>query len=307
MIDNKIIILKKKTRLDDLIYRYNTLNQAKFYIESLGADFNEYVEEHETYQNVLKKAAEILSRFGRLHIVESKYLPSFIFGEKDLVVAVGRDGLVVNTLKYLTNHCIIGVNPDPKRYDGVLLPFSVEDLNYIVPVTLKGAQSVKEITMAKATLNDSQTLYAVNDFFIGHKSHESARYEVTYLDETEKQSSSGIIVSTGFGSTGWLKSVLAGAAGVANAFLNKKIKLTKQMNWDDQSLYFSVREPFPSKNTKTNTIFGEINREKKFKVLSQMPENGVIFSDGVESDFLVFNSGTEAKIQIAEKKGLLVV
>jgi len=307
MKDNKIIILKKKTRLDDLIYRYNTLSQAKFYIESLQADFNEYIEEHETYQNALNKTAEILSRFGRLHIVDSKFLPNFIFGEKDLVVAVGRDGLVVNTIKYLTNHCVIGVNPDPKRYDGVLLPFKVDDLNYIVPVTLKGGQSVKEITMAKVILNDKQTLYAVNDLFIGHKSHESARYEVTYLDEKEKQSSSGIIVSTGFGSTGWLKSVLAGASGVTSALLNKEIKLNKQMNWDDKKLYFSVREPFPSKNTKTNTVFGEITHEKRFKVLSQMPENGVIFSDGVESDFLVFNSGTEANIQIAEKKGLLVV
>ena len=38
-----------------------------------------------------------------------------------------------------------------------------------------------------------------------------------------------------------------------------------------------------------------------------MPEHGVIFSDGIEADFLEFNSGTHAVIKVAEKKGMLVV
>jgi hypothetical protein len=38
-----------------------------------------------------------------------------------------------------------------------------------------------------------------------------------------------------------------------------------------------------------------------------MPENGVIFSDGIESDFLEFNSGTEVVIAVAERQGRLIV
>jgi hypothetical protein len=38
-----------------------------------------------------------------------------------------------------------------------------------------------------------------------------------------------------------------------------------------------------------------------------MPDSGVIFSDGIESDFLNFNSGIEATIGIAEKRGHLVM
>ena len=37
-----------------------------------------------------------------------------------------------------------------------------------------------------------------------------------------------------------------------------------------------------------------------------MPENGIIFSDGIESDFLRFNSGTQATVGIAAKQGQLV-
>lgn len=37
-----------------------------------------------------------------------------------------------------------------------------------------------------------------------------------------------------------------------------------------------------------------------------MPENGVVFSDGIEADFLQFNSGTQATIGIARRRGRLV-
>jgi hypothetical protein len=40
---------------------------------------------------------------------------------------------------------------------------------------------------------------------------------------------------------------------------------------------------------------------------SQIPDQGVIFSDGVEADYLTFNSGAIAKVQIAERKTFLVI
>jgi len=38
-----------------------------------------------------------------------------------------------------------------------------------------------------------------------------------------------------------------------------------------------------------------------------MPCGGVIFSDGMESDYLEFNSGTDATIGLAREKANLVV
>jgi hypothetical protein len=37
-----------------------------------------------------------------------------------------------------------------------------------------------------------------------------------------------------------------------------------------------------------------------------MPENGVTFSDGIEADFLDFNSGITATIGVADRVGQLV-
>jgi NAD kinase len=306
--ENKIILIRRKTRLDDLISRFNTTSQARFYIEHLGADFADYQQEHDAYNQAVQKALDILSRFGRVQIVDRSFLSNFIFGRDDLIVAIGQDGLVANTLKYMDRQLLIGVNPDPKRWDGVLLPFKVIDLATIVPEIFKGRRKVKEVTMAKTKLNDGQTLYAVNDFFIGQKTHTSARYLIHYGSRSEPQSSSGIIISTGLGSTGWLRSILTGATAIVNINGERKQQLNlKPLRWDANQLYFSVREPFPSKISQASLVFGTVSKSKPLKILSQMAENGVVFSDGIESDFLEFNSGVEATITIADKKGMLVV
>ena len=163
--------------------------------------------------------------------------------------------------------------------------------------------------MAKAELNDGQKLYAVNDLFIGVRSHVSARYTISVGEASEQHSSSGLIVSTGLGSTGWFKSLMTGAARVATASSGGKVKMEphKGFAWDSDYLYYTVREPFPSKTSKATLVFGRITRNRPLKLISQTPEVGVIFSDGIESDFVAFNSGTQATITVAEKRGHLVV
>jgi len=307
--ENKIVLIKRKTRLEDLISRYNTIEQAKFYIEHLGSDFSDYIKEDDQYKKVLAIATNDLESLGRVQLVDRDYISNFIFGADDIVIAIGQDGLVANTLKYLSNQVLIGVNPDPRRWDGVLLPFVVNDLKLVVQDVMNKNRRVREVTMAKATLNDGQSIYAVNDLFIGQRTHVSSRYNIQIGNQNEYQSSSGIIVSTGLGSTGWMKSVLLGATSIVNQMSNRQICEPQQnsQNWNADYLYFSVREPFPSRITKANIVFGKVTNQCPMKISSQMPENGVIFSDGVENDFLNFNSGIEATITLAEKIGHLVV
>lgn len=221
---------------------------------------------------------------------------------------MGRDGLVANTLKYLDEQLLIGVNPDTDRWEGVLLPFAVEDMNLIIPEVFASGRPVRDVTMARAELNNGETLFGVNDLFIGPQTHTSARYSISIGDRNENHSSSGIIVSTGLGSTGWFRSILAGATGIAWSLQDKPVD-TKEMSfeWDADYLYFSVREPWPSKTSGASIVFGKLTSGKPLILVSHMPENGVIFSDGIESDFLQFNSGTRAIISLADKKGHLVV
>src|ERR1043166_2280140 len=165
--ENKTVLVVRNTRIDDLIVRFNSLGQAQFYVEHLGADFSDYLAEHDRYRKVVRVAEQHLKRLGRVQVIHREFLPNFVFGEQDTVVVVGQDGLVANTVKYLNGQPVIGINPDPSRWDGVLLPFVVEDLPKVLPDVWANRHSTKQVTMAQAILNNGQSLYGVNDLFIG--------------------------------------------------------------------------------------------------------------------------------------------
>jgi NAD kinase len=307
--DRKIVLIVRPTRLDDLVARFNTVQQAQFYVEHLGADFSDYLIEHKHYRAAVQRAEDVLREFGRAQRLERRYVPNFVFGAEDVVVVLGQDGLVANTLKYLDGQRVVAINPDPARWDGVLLPFTIDDLRRIMADEATRQRPVKLVTMAKATLNTGQTLYAVNDFFIGQRSHVSARYQIFVGGQEERQSSSGIIVSTGLGSTGWLKSVYAGWATATRCLLGRDVAPVGDGSfpWDARYLHYFVREPYPSRTTQAHLVIGKIAEGGRMRVISEMPDNGVVFSDGIEADYLEFNSGTEATIGVAEKQGILVL
>ncbi len=306
--EDKIVLVIRRTRLDDLVARFNTADQARLYVEHLGADFSDYQREDSAYKSSVRTAEEALSRHGILQVIDRAFVPNFVFGPKDTVVALGQDGLVANVLKYLDGQHLVGVNPEPSRWEGVLLPFGAEDLDGVMPEVLARRRPVRNVTMAQVTLNTGETLRAVNDLFIGPRSHTSARYTIQSGTREEQQSSSGVIVSTGLGSTGWLRSVVAGATGIASAISGGGFpgEESGAFRWDAGHLVFSVREPWPSKNSAAEITFGKVTARRPLRLVSAMAENGVIFSDGIEADFLSFNAGTEAMVGVADRVGLLV-
>ncbi len=307
--ERKVILVSRKTRLAELIARFNTEAQARFYIEHLGADFSDYQREHAAYSGALQQTQSILATLGRVQMLERSFLPNYVFGPNDIVLVLGQDGLVANTLKYLQGQSVLGVNPDPARWEGVLLPFQVGDLAKVLPEILFNHRPTRTVTMAQASLNNGQTLLGVNDLFIGPKSHGSARYSIELGDRQEHQSSSGVIVSTGLGSTGWFKSLITGAVGVAASFQSgaPAAPPVTSFPWDSAYLRFTVREPFPSKTTAATLLYGQISAGCPLVLTSQMAENGVIFSDGIEADFLEFSSGTRASICLAEQRANLIL
>jgi len=300
----RVIIIRDKTRLEQLIEKFNSKAQAKFYIEKSGSDFDFYINENNTFYKSFEKIKKVISKHLKFKIVDRYFLSTYIFTEKDLIVVIGQDGLLANTAKYVKTLPIIGINPDIERYDGVLLKHNPETLNSILKNVISNKFKTEKVTMAKATLNDGQTLFAFNDFYIGANSHVSSRYIIDFNGKTESQSSSGIIVSTGAGSTGWLSSIF----NMVNNFKDKYQELSsKKLNWNANKLIFVVREPFLSKTSKTDIAYGIITNESTLKIESNMPNNGVIFSDGIESDFLNFNSGSIVEIGISNEKANLVV
>ncbi len=298
----KVVLITRKTRLEGLIERYNTRAQAKFSLEHAGLDFADYEREHDTYRRSLDAVLTQLDGSLKVQPLDRGLVPTYLFAPTDLVVVLGQDGTVANTAKYVGAQPVLGVNPDPERFDGVLLPFRVDAVKRALSATLGGTAAVRAVTLAEVTLSDGQRLLAFNDLFVGARTHVSAQYRLRANgDAWERQSSSGLIVSTGAGSTGWLSSVFTGASAVAGG----AARAAPTMRWEDHRLYFVVREPFVSKQTRATQAAGWVEHE--LQVESLMPSGGVIFSDGMEDDALRFTSGVTARIGPSAQRARLVV
>lgn len=302
----RVITVTRKSELQELVERFGTVPQARFYLEHAGHDFARVQAAHDTYMFALDEIRKHVPGDLKRHTIDRAFVPRYGFEAQDLIVAVGQDGLVSNTAKYLDGQPLMGINPNPELYDGVLLPFTAKSAAAGFRAAFAGKAAIKPVTMAEAKTSDGQSLLAFNDLFIGANSHISARYRISHGGRSEVQSSSGIIVSTGAGSTGWMRSVHTGALGVTRAVGGKAGAAPQPLDWSAQSLIYAVREPFPSQATRTSLIYGEISSADPLAIASRMAGYGIIFSDGVEADNLVFNSGADVTISVAEKCARLV-
>lgn len=334
----KIVIVRNKTQLEELREQFNTVAQASFVMKQQRAnvqsksgflsgkqkkvladnyemkkqdvgswEMDDFKREQDNYDATMEVVQNRAARFRKTKLLETEYLPSYLFSSDDIVIVVGQDGLVANTAKYARDIPIIAINPEPHRFDGVLLPFTLQNFEVVLQKTIVGNYHCKEVTMAEALLDDGQQLLAFNDLYIGVNSHVSAKYQVTYGNFTENQSSSGVIVSTGAGATGWMSSVFNMVKGINQFFGETSALSTPMLPWDTDKLLFTVREPFASKTAQAGIVTGFIEQGEELVIESMMPQNGVIFSDGVESDYLRFNSGSIARIGLAAQKAKLVV
>jgi NAD kinase len=328
-LDPKIVVVTRQTRMKALRAKFATRGMAKFAMSKAReielaksgkrvpseaeavAVFEDLELEDVAYE---KAVAEVhdeldLSDLGmKVQTIDRDFVPNFIFGPEDIVVTLGQDGLVANTAKYALELPIVAVNPDPARIDGILLPFKISDARAAVRSVIAGKARYRQVTLAEVELTDGQKLLGFNDLFIGMKSHVSARYRIQDGARSEQQSSSGVLVSTGAGSTGWLSSVMNMVGGVARVFgTSQPPTRSVQMSWEDPRLTYVVREPFISKTSTAEIVAGTIQRGTELIVESLMAAGGVIFSDGVETDYLEFNSGATARIRTAAQRVRLVV
>ena len=319
-----ICLITSSTRMKGMLKRWGSKGTAKFRMRSARLaslaskqmnmedadqlaeqDFLEIQREDDSYDHAYRTVREGIDVGLPISVVPREYLPNFDFSMAKAVVVLGQDGLVANTAKYVRGLPIIGVNPDPSRYDGVLLPFQVNEARRCVQRVLKDAAAVRTVTMGRADLNDGQSLLAFNDFFIGCQSHGSARYRIEQGPHSEQHSSSGVIVSTGAGSTGWLSSVYNMVKGFSSS--SNDTQDLSSMGWEDRALAWVVREPFKSKVSSANMVVGKIEEGVSLGIESLMSERGVIFSDGIEADALEFNTGSIVSIRVADQVARLVV
>ncbi len=294
----RVVIVTRPTPLEQLIQRFGTYGQARFHLQSRSESIDWFEQLHQRLEDGLRLAVSALPTHLPYVRVARDDLDRFLFAPDDGVMIVGQDGLVANVAKYLHGQLAFGINPDPAHYDGVLCPHAPATSGSLIDWC--AAQDtrfrVEARVLAEAQREDGQRLLALNEIFVGHRSHQSARYRLRVLDVEERQSSSGLIVATGTGSTGWARSIVT-QRGIAQAMPTPI----------EQRLAWFVREPWPSVASGAALNFGSVDSRAALRVVSEMGEGGVIFADGIEGDCIEFVSGQSVQIGIAAQRLNLVV
>ncbi len=292
----RVVVVTRATELDSLVARHGTREQARFFLKTHGGDLAPLEERGRRFEAALELALRGIPVRWRSVKLDRSELNRFVFEEGDVVLAVGQDGLVANVAKYLSGQQVIGINPDTRLYEGVLAAHGPSDAAELLRAAVAGAARVVERTMVEATFDDGQRLLALNEIFVGHGSHQSARYRLQSGSVTESQSSSGVIVATGTGSTGWARSI------------------ARERNFSQElpaptsdRLAFFVREAFPGSGYEVALTDGLLASGSELVIASEMNDGGVVFGDGIEDDRIDFSYGMQVTLRRASEHLRVVV
>ena len=80
-----------------------------------------------------------------------------------------------------------------------------------------------------------------------------------------------------------------------------------RLKWNMDHLLYAVLAPFLSKITGTSPVFGTITHQQPMAITSHMSDNGVIFSDEIEFDYLKFNASDTVTIGLSLRKVHMLV
>lgn len=286
----RVVVVHRRTELDQLLERHGTRGQARFLLSTRGQDLEAVEARDEAQRSALRAVEAAIPVDWRRGRVERGDLSRFLFAEDDLVVCVGQDGLVANVAKYLAEQPVIGVDASPGRNPGVLVPHpaaAVADL-------LHRPGGIAEHTMVSAR-TDGQELHALNEVFLGHPSHQTARYALATGGPVEHQASSGVVVATGTGATGWCRSL----------WLERHSPMRLPTPTEPQLAWF-VREAWPSPTTGTGATEGLLASDGSLS-LTVESERLVCFGDGIESDHLDLTWGQQVTISRSPRRLRLVI
>lgn len=291
----RAVLVHRTTEYAELLARHGTHGQAAFFLSSRGRDIREVAERHHRTRRALTDVAAAVPHRWRRSRVERADLDRFLFGPEDVVVVVGQDGLVANAAKYLSGQPVVGIDTDPGRNPGVLVRHRAADAATLLGAAVAVGSGVDELTMVEAVADDSQRLLALNEICLGPPGHQTVRYRLSADDQMppgapadhEAQASSGVLVGTGTGATGWLRSL----------WRERGSTLTLPGAADRRLLWF-VREAWPSPTTGTSLVAGELTPTQRLR-LTVESDRLIAFGDGMESDALTLTWGQTVHVGVS--------
>ena len=268
----RVYIACKKTTLEFLQERY-----GQDYPRQVGLfdlDIDEVESEHEEHYRTLDSLVDALREAG----IEPRVLARRIyltgsFDGSDLVVSFGGDGEMLDVSRYITgSEPVLGIR-STSRSRGYLLLSPALGFRDMAARLVGGDFRVESWTRIKGVLENGFHRiedHALNEVYAGDRfSVGTSRYTLRIDDREERHRSSGVLVVTGTGSTGWYANIVkndGGGFGYGRPFPRTSVQLR-----------YLVRDPI--RIDELELTHGAIEPGMDFSIKSTMNSDGVLSFD----------------------------
>lgn len=287
----QVLIVIKKTKFELDMEKYN--GDLEFYKKLTAIQNNSFDRIYSSHLRQLE-SRKILQEeiFPNGTFIFRDGLENLEVSNFDLVVALGGD----NHFTYVAHHSqgvpILGCNSDEKTSFGALLSFTPETLKLTLKEDWKNTQTENwSMIYGEIEYIDGkkiQTIPCVSEISIRNNNPDlTSRYILYYDDIIEEQKSSGLLLYTGAGYTGWYMSCTG-------------LKSINPKNFPKDATFFKAYSRELSYKARKNLKLHDFTVYSKLKVVSEM--DGSISIDALPERIYPFPAGTVAKFFLSNEK-----
>lgn len=276
-----IVPKKSKWEMDQEKWRLSESGLRKHYFKN-GMDAERIYQSHVRQQETISLLKE--------------FFPSSAWCERDgwsqerarnssLVVAVGGDNHFQFVSHFVERKKIIGINSDPFSSEGAILSFAPEDIPRLVRELENNTLTWNRWSRVQVWKNGKKLgPPALSEVFLGEQNRLSmSRHILKHGKMTEEQKSSGLLVTTGVGQTGWFHSAMSP-------------RRIKHISPAENCFLFGATEPFAGRLSRARLTSGIVRGRGALRVQSLNDEQGIIGIDSWRTfDFL---NGQKAVIRL---------
>lgn len=202
---SRILVVNKLSMLEYDMQRLRlTYEQVLDRYQKGGADLERILAVHERQIEARKQAAAILNSSS---LISRGEITPQLANQAQLVIALGGD----NHFQYVTHFIggatpVLGVNSDNLKSSGALLSCGMQQLSDCLQRLREGRYRFEAWSRLRVEIDGQFAGLATCDVIIGeHARREMSRYTFEVHGSLIEQKSSGLLIATGAGSTGWFE------------------------------------------------------------------------------------------------------